>query len=42
MSPGYLIKLTIFNDKNTEGTSWWCHISHNDVTLNHLKSVLWW
>jgi len=38
----YLIKLTIFNDKNTEGISWWCHISHNDVTLNHLKSVLWW
>ena len=26
--------------KNIEGVSWWCHISHSDVTLNHLKSVL--
>ena len=30
------------DDKNTEGISWWCHISHNDATLNHFKCVLWW
>jgi hypothetical protein len=26
--------------KNIEGISWWCRISHNDVTLNHLTVSL--